>query len=129
MLDKFSELINKVADILAGGIVTILMTLAFIVFLIAIINFVWKRRAGDGKGLEQARDTLWWSVFALFVMVSVWGLVNFLANNLLGSDAGKTTVSKPQTNFRSPYKGADCSVNGGTSECSGGLKCVNYTCQ
>ena len=100
MLKNFEELVNKIVDLLGGGISTILMTTAFIVFLIAIINFIWKRRNGDGKGMEQARETLWWSVFALFVMVSVWGLVSFLATNLLGADATKTEAQRPQTNFR-----------------------------
>lgn len=99
VLGNFSNLINKISELLGGGIATILMTVAFIVFLLAVINFVWKRRSGESNGLKQAGDMLWWSVFGLFVMVSVWGIVNFIAGNLLGADANKTSIQKPQTTF------------------------------
>ncbi len=58
------------------------MIIAFIAFLAAIISFIIKRAKGDSNGLEQAKNMLWWSVIAMFVMVAVWGIVFFLGSNL-----------------------------------------------
>lgn len=101
MFENFTKLINSAASLVGGGLSTLLMGLAFAAFLFSIINFIWKRRNGDGSGLEAARNTLWWSVVALFVMVSVWGLVKFIGSNLLGGDANTTTIQRPQTTFGS----------------------------
>lgn len=97
MLQNITRLVNATADLLANGIATGLMTVAFIVFLMAVINYIWKRRNGEAEGLKQAGTMLFGSVFGLFIMVTVWGMVNFLATNLLGSDANKKTIDKPQT--------------------------------
>jgi hypothetical protein len=99
MLDNFTKLVNSLIALLGGGVATLLMTVAFIAFLLAVINYIWKRRQGDAGGLKQAGDILFGSVFGLFVMVSVWGLVNFLGSNLLGSDFDKKTITRPQTVF------------------------------
>ncbi len=99
MLTNFTAFINSLITLLSGGVATLLMTVAFIAFLWSVINYIWKRRNGDTNGLEQAKTILFSSVFGLFVMVSVWGLVNFLATGLLGADATKKTVTKPQTKF------------------------------
>ncbi|MDQ5957564.1 MAG: hypothetical protein QG614_539 [Patescibacteria group bacterium] len=130
MLDSITNLINRIADLLGGGISTILMTLAFIGFLLAIINFIFKRSKGDANGMKQAGNMLWWSVFALFVMVAVWGIVNFLAVNILGSDANKRNADRPQTNFGGSYNKSTTGTNsnqGSTFNSSGQLQgCYQY---
>ena len=126
VLGNVSNLINKISELLGGGIATILMTVAFIAFLLAVINFIWKRRSGEANGMKQAGDMLWWSVFGLFVMVSVWGIVTFLATNLLGADANKTSVQKPQTTFGGPSdKKAIGQLCSAASECQSGY-CKNF---
>jgi hypothetical protein len=88
--------INTLVNILSGGVANLLMAVAFIAFLLAVINYILKRRAGEAKGLEQAGSMLFGAVFGLFIMVSVWGIVNFLSSNLLvGSN--NTTIQRPQT--------------------------------
>lgn len=99
ILKPFEDLINALTNIVGTSLSTLLMGLAFIAFLIAVINFILKRRNGDANGLEQSKNMLWWSVVGLFIMVSVWGLVNFIQINLLGADGNKTDVAKPRTNF------------------------------
>lgn len=97
MLKNISDLINSLTNIVSGGLATLLMGLAFIAFLLAIINFIWKRRSGDEKGINDAKSMLGWSVIALFVMVSIWGLVSFLQGAL--GIGGVTEIKKPQTRF------------------------------
>lgn len=97
MLKNISDLINSLTSIVSGGLATLLMGVAFIAFLLAIINFLWRRRSGDEKGINDAKSMLGWSVIALFVMVSIWGLVSFLQGAL--GIGGVTEIKKPQTRF------------------------------
>lgn len=119
MLENFTKLVNSLVSILGGGVATLLMTVAFIAFLLAVINYIWKRRQGDAGGLAQAGNLLFGSVFGLFVMVSVWGLVNFIGSNLLGSDFNKTSIDRPQTVFNgSQNNGTSGSGTNGRAACS-----------
>lgn len=81
MLNNLSSLIGGGKNI-AVGIAGLLMTIAFIAFVLSIINFLVKRAKGEANGLEQARNMLFGAVFGLFVMVAVWGITNFIAGNL-----------------------------------------------
>jgi uncharacterized membrane protein YgcG len=94
MLDSLTKLVSGSSNI-ASNVATLLMTIAFIVFLFAVINYIWKRRAGEKEGLAQSGNMLFGSVFALFVMVAVWGLTNFIANNLNIGIGGCTERPSP----------------------------------
>ena len=93
---QVGELIRNINGIIGGDLTTLLMSVAFICFIGAVINFLIKRNNG-GNGLEDAKKYLLWSVVGLFVMVAVWGLVNFLEVNLLGNKIRE--IKKPQTKF------------------------------
>ena len=56
-----------------------------IFFGIAIIFFFWGlvqylRAGGDPKAQEQGKTHMLWGIIALFVMVSIYGLINWLSN-------------------------------------------------
>ncbi len=53
--------------------------LGLVVFLFAIIKYV---TAGSGEDKAAARNLMIYGIIALFVMVSVWGLVNFIGGAL-----------------------------------------------
>ena len=140
MLESLTKLIKgtqSIAVLISGT----LFTIAFIAFIIVVITFIWKRRNGD-KGLEQAREMLWWSVVAMFVLMAVWGIVYFLASNLgigLGGCAPKPSPipGQPATSECDPTKttgsvggvakkafGATCSTS---AECQSN-KCASGKC-
>jgi hypothetical protein len=65
-------------------------TATIIVVAIALLVFFWgltKLIAGGGEAIAEGKTLMIWGVVALFVMVSVWGLVYFIQDNLLGSGA------------------------------------------
>ena len=71
-----------------------------ILFVLAILYFVWGLAkyilaAGDDGSKAEGRNIMTWGVIALFVMVSVWGLVAILANTF-----------DIRTNEPSPVKGS-----------------------
>ncbi|HEU0081212.1 MAG TPA: pilin [Candidatus Paceibacterota bacterium] len=62
----------------------ILNTVLPLIIAAAVVYFVWGMfqlfLAGDEEKHEKAKTTVIYGVIAIFVMVSVWGLVNILAN-------------------------------------------------
>ncbi|MEX2010198.1 MAG: hypothetical protein WD874_00105 [Parcubacteria group bacterium] len=60
-----------------------------IVIAIALLGFFWGlakfifRVGGDEKAVEDGRRIMKWGILALFVMVSIWGIIKFMDKALL----------------------------------------------
>jgi len=62
---------------------------------IAVIYFIWSllmflRESGSKK--DEARGHMLWGIVILFVMVSIWGLVNILGSSLGGVKTAPTDL-------------------------------------
>jgi len=84
-------ILQNVSDIL-NTVIPILMILGTLVFLWGIITYI--TAAGDEEKLKSARTFIIWGLIGLFVMVSVWGLVQVL-NNTFGVSATQGTPIGP----------------------------------
>lgn len=63
----------------------IIFALAFMFFLYNIMSYI---QANDPKQIQEASKMITYSIIGLFVMVSVWGLVNVIINSTgIGTDA------------------------------------------
>ena len=74
-----SGLVDKAVD-LATPFIGVLITLALLFFIYGVIQFI--SSAGDESKRTEAKATISWGILALFVMVSVWGLVYFISDSL-----------------------------------------------
>lgn len=77
-----SDGIRHLLGIAAGiiqALIPIVIGLAVLVFLWGVLRYVLSTSDG-GKG--EGRTFMLWGIIALFVMVSVWGLVNILRDSL-----------------------------------------------
>lgn len=83
-------------------LVPILFAVAFIVFLYGIAK-AYIFSGGDAAAVSQGHKLLLWGLIAFVVMISVWGLVNVVANTfgLQGSYAPPLPSSLPATTY--PY--------------------------
>ncbi len=72
LLAQASDLINR--------LIPFVIALTVLWFLWGIFKFVIS--AGDAEGRKEAQGYIIWGVVALFVMVSVWGLVNILVKSV-----------------------------------------------
>lgn len=64
------------ANAIVNRLTILVAAIALLVFLWGIAQTILKR--GDEKAVEAGKNIAIWGIIALFVMVSVWGLVNFL---------------------------------------------------
>jgi len=83
-ITSIANLINRLVPLVIG--------LAVLFFLWAILRFVGS--AGDEEKRKEARGLIIWGIVAIFVMVSVWGLVNILRNTF---KLDTTNVPPPPT--------------------------------
>lgn len=78
-----ADTINNVWNIF-GFVQKILNTVLPLIIAAAVVYFVWGMfglfLASDEDKKEKAKTTVIYGIIAIFVMVSVWGLVNILVN-------------------------------------------------
>ena len=90
-LTYIDDLITQLQAVV-NTLVPLLIGIAVVVFIFGVIRFV---TAGeDATRKEAARGLMIYGIIALFVIVSIWGLVNILQD--LTGTAGVTTIPVPQ---------------------------------
>lgn len=97
---KFKSLLDIliwVKCVIASVIIPLIFTFAFLFFLWNVLVFM---RADENAKKEEAKQRMGWGIIALFVMVSVWGIIKILSNTL------GITPSVPllQTEYLDPSK-------------------------
>lgn len=80
-----ARLISTIQNVL-GGLIPIAIGLGVVGFLFFLALFIWK---GADNPIEQkkAKVGMFWSIIALFVMVSVYGIILLMAS-ILGVEVG-----------------------------------------
>ena len=72
----------SLAQTVISRLVPVLIGLAVVTFFYGIVMFLWKGKEG-GESLEKSKQFIMYSLIAIFVMVSIWGIV-VLLQNILG---------------------------------------------
>ncbi len=93
--DTFGSLVNKVVNGIFDPLVGFIIGLALLYFLWGLSKFV--LNSGDEGAVKEAKQMMVWGVIALFVMVSVWGLVNILTGTFF---AGGLPTEAPLPKFQ-----------------------------
>ncbi|MCK9352130.1 MAG: hypothetical protein WCT49_02770 [Candidatus Paceibacterota bacterium] len=71
---------------------TILPLLAFGVFMYGLAKFILS--SGDPKKVEEGKGIMTWGVVALFVLISIWGIIGFMDRSF-GTDVGPGNFEIP----------------------------------
>lgn len=115
---------SNILFIINSVLVPVLFAVAFIVFLYGIAK-AYIFSGGDSEKVAEGHRLLLWGLVAFVVMISIWGLVNVVANTfgLAGSYAPPTPSSI------SPYgstvqQGTGLSGTGGQTLCDSSGSCV-----
>ncbi len=80
----FDELAGSIVQLLNAGI-GISIILGLVVFFYGLTVSIPHKEHAD---IERLRNTIIWGIIALFVMVSVWGILGLLRNTLFGGGGG-----------------------------------------
>jgi hypothetical protein len=87
-LDSFMLIVG--VQTLVGRLIIVVAAIALLVFFWGLVKYI--RKAGEGD-VKEGRDLMVWGTIALFVMVSIWGLVRFIQGELLpGEDFSNVDI-------------------------------------
>ena len=74
------DLITSVGGLL-NPLIVVLVAAALLVFFWGLVKFIF-RVGGDEKAVGEGKRLMIWGLIALFVMISVWGIIRFMQNQL-----------------------------------------------
>ena len=83
------EILVKSIGNLVGLALPIVVAIALLAFFWGLVKYIFAQ--GNEESKADAKKIMLWGVIALFVMVSVWGLVRFIGN-ALGIGQGDTII-------------------------------------
>ena len=72
------DLLN-LAQVIVNRLSPIAVTVALLAFFWFLIQFIWKA-SESAEAKNMSVKGMWYSILALFVMVSIWGIIAFLQN-------------------------------------------------
>ncbi len=93
-IKSLTDLINFFTCLIKNSVIPLLMTLAVAGFVYGIIKFFLNPDSEEKK--KEGKSFMVWGLIAIFVMVSVWGLVGILRNTFLPNNVG-TFLPEMQT--------------------------------
>lgn len=70
---------------LFNGIIGLFIVLAIVVFFWGLIRYIFNREGGEKEGAEGAQLMVW-GIIAIFVMVSIWGIIGLLRSTFRVTD-------------------------------------------
>jgi heme/copper-type cytochrome/quinol oxidase subunit 2 len=79
---SFASILYSLIGII-NMLVSVLAALALVAFFIGLVRYV--KDAGDAKGHAEGRERIIWSLIALFILFSIWGILNLLSITFFGS--------------------------------------------
>lgn len=104
---KVKDLLNDFKEVL-DLIIPITFALALIFFFYGLAQFI---RSISDKTIEEGKNKMKWGIVALFVMVSIWGIIGYIGDSL-GIETGvkKSTNSSAGTSSCTPdpFSGNPC---------------------
>ncbi len=78
---NFQDLIAKFMNLISM-LVPLVMSLAVLGFIWGLVTYIWS--GGNEEKRKEGRKFIVWGIIALFVMVSIWGLVGMLSSTIFG---------------------------------------------
>lgn len=91
---SFKTIIDTFTQTIVRSLATLFATAAMVAFFFGIVQFIWGSRDGDATKAKNGKNFMLWGLIALFVMFSVWGIVNY-AQRIFGIQ-GQNTIIIPQ---------------------------------
>lgn len=75
-IENISDLLNLAGCIIISALIPLLITLSVIVFIIGVIKYI--AGADEAAKRQEGQKFMLYGIVALFVMISIWGLVGIL---------------------------------------------------
>ncbi len=121
MTDTLKTFIDDMTSLIGTSVAGLFLTLGTVMFFYAVVRFIMKRSSGDAKGLEDAKSMLGWSILALTLMFSIWGVVGLFQTIFKNDTPTGNAIVAPSVKVTG-------STSGGSTGSANGTKTAGQTC-
>ena len=77
-------LVNNLTRVIVNPLILLLFSAGLLVFFWGVIEFLLALNAGAESSKEDGKKHMLWGLIGMFVMVSAYAIVNFIASNVCG---------------------------------------------
>ncbi len=130
------EMIDTFTGTVVKSLATLFATSAMVAFFYGIVQYIWGLREGKADQVTKGNQFMVWGLVALFVMFSVWGIVQY-AQNIFGIK-GDNNITIPEIKFQGGNGGAPgsgggpvagaCALLADGDSCGSGKTCQGGAC-
>jgi succinate dehydrogenase/fumarate reductase cytochrome b subunit len=113
-MGTFADIINTFNTTIVKALGTLFMAGGVVAFFFGLANFIWGLRQGDTNVIKNGKQFMIWSLVALFVMFSVYGIIKFAQSMFPG--LGDNTITIPELR----YQGGGGAAGGASGGAAGG---------
>ena len=100
----FASIVQNIVSLI-NLTVGVLLALAVVVFFIGLVRYI--RESGDAKGHAEAQERIMWSLIAIFVLVSIWGILAVMNVAFFGGSSNGSGVGNSPGNSSSIGSGSN----------------------
>ncbi|MCF7843293.1 hypothetical protein K9M47_00160 [Candidatus Gracilibacteria bacterium] len=97
--ETFASLVSLFTNSVMSAVGGLLVSGGMLAFLYGVVEYIWARRNGDSKGLEDGNRFMAWGLIGLFIMFSVYGIIK-LGQGILFGNKDVTTISIPNIKLK-----------------------------
>lgn len=100
-----SNVLDRINSVIVMPIIQLVFAAGFFLFLWGIVEFFWSMRQASTEGVSTGKYHMFWGVIGMFVMLSVWGIINIVTSTFgIDSTGGSIPTSgnfnAPQSTFQ-----------------------------
>jgi hypothetical protein len=78
-MNNFGDLVDNYFIDLINTVIPVIASLALLSFIWGLAKFI-GRVGGDEKAVSEGKSFMIWGIIALFVLVTLWGILGFLSD-------------------------------------------------
>lgn len=75
-------IISRVNSYIINPIILLLMSVAFLVFVWGMVQFLSNQGSGEEKSIGEGKKHMMWGLIGLFIMISVFGIMRLIVSSL-----------------------------------------------
>ena len=95
----FATIVSSIVSLI-NITIGVLATLAVVAFFVGLVRYI--RESGDAHAHTEAKERIIWSLVALFVLFSVWGILALMGTAFFGSGSSSSNPYNVSTGSYNP---------------------------
>ena len=111
-LTGLSGIVDTFTNTVVKSLATMFLSLALLAFFYGIVEYVWGMREGKPDMITKGNTFLKWSLVGLFVMFSIYGIIQF-GQGILFNGKDITNITIPNIKFNTGTGSTQGATNGG----------------